>query len=221
MTQILGVVTRRSVFHVSDRLLSQRTGSSYIPFDRNSNKSVIFCATDAHVVAAYTGRAYLDNVPTDTFIAQSMLGLRLSGNGGFYGVGWPSSWTDIGRSVERLRQCLSDAFHRLPVHEREADFQVAVLGWRQKRGPNQLLTPLMWELSRPPGQPSEPFQVFRGPRWFNWMKGYTLTVMPDLPRSTVDWLRGGLRQHGENHLMRSRVFYLTVCAIATRHDQIR
>lgn len=196
MTQIFGVVTRKCVFHISDRLLSQRTAGTALPFDLNSNKSVIFCATDAHVVAAYTGRAYLDNIPTDTFIAQSLLGQPLSGSGGFFAVGPHASWTDIGRSVERLRQCLTDAFHRLPEKEQEADFQVSILGWRQRLVRNKRITPIIWELRRPPGQPNEPFKVSRHQRWWGWDRGYTFSMIPDAPSSIVEWMREEFRKHG-------------------------
>lgn len=196
MTQIIGVVTRRCVFHVSDRLLSQQTQAGALPFDRNSNKSVIFCATDAHVIAAYTGRAYLDHIPSDTFIAQSLLGSSLSGQGAFYSVGNPTTWTDVGRSVERLRQSLSDAFQRLPQSERGGAFQVSILGWRQRIRRNRRITPVIWELQRPRGRPNAPFQITRHQRWWGWDRGYTLSVIPDPPTGIVEWIRCELRQYG-------------------------
>src|SRR5262245_50483627 len=133
MTQNIGIVTRHHAFHVSDRLVTQKVGGKFDAFDDNSNKTVVFRAKDARVVVGYSGRAYLDNIPTDTFIARSLLGVGLRGEGGFYAVGFPPSWTDIGRSVERLSQDLSSALGRLPLSERRSSpLELMILGWRQR-----------------------------------------------------------------------------------------
>ena len=194
MTQIFGIVTRKCIFHISDRLLSQKEGDKFRAFDRYSNKSIIFTATDAHVVVAYTGRAYLDHIPTDTFISQSLIGQPLSENGGFYIVG-TSTWTDIGRSVERLLSCLTNAFQRLEEKDREANFQVSIIGWRQNRR-NKRLFPIVWEIQRPFGKINEPFEIDRNQRWWGWDRGYTCSMIPNAPSSIVQWMRYQLREHG-------------------------
>ena len=197
MTQVLQLVTRRHVFHVSDRLLSQRAGRTTVAFDSNCNKAIVFCATDAHVVVAYTGRAYLDHIPTDTFIAQSLVGSVLSEGGAFIGVAGPPVWTDIGRSVERLRHDLTEAFGRLPDADRTMNFQVSVMGWRQRRTRNKRITPVVWHLNREEGAHDRPFVIERGDRWWGWDRGYTLSGIPDVPTSIWTWLRDELRTHGD------------------------
>ena len=165
-------------------------------FDRNSNKSVVFRATDGHLVAAYTGHAYLDGIPTDTFIAQSLVGVNLSKPGGVYMFGRPPSWTDVGRSVERLRENLSIAFQRMPDSDRAIDLQVSVLGWRQRRTRNRRITPVVWELRRPEVR-DQVFKIFRYQRWWRWDGGFTATAVPDLRGNPiVDWMRAELRQFG-------------------------
>jgi hypothetical protein len=176
--------------------VSQSIGRSIVAFDRNSNKSVVFRATDGHLVAAYTGHAYLDGIPTDTFIAESLLGVNLSKPGGFFGVGHPASWTDVGRSVERLRGNLSAAFQRMPESDRAIDFQVSVLGWRQRRARNRRVTPVIWELRRSELR-GEIFQIFRHQRWWRWDQSFTTTTVPDLGRNPIlDWMRAELREFG-------------------------
>ena len=217
MTQILGVVTRKCVFHVSDRLLSRRTLHSVQPFNPNSNKAVIFCATDAQVIASYTGRAFLDHMPTDTFIAQSLLGRALSG-GAFLGVGCPSTWTDLGRSVERLRQDLSAAFRRLSSADRVESFEVSVLGWRQRHSRNRRITPVIWELRRPTDGIDCEFQATRHRRWWGWDRGYTLSAVPTVTdASIVEWMRGELRMRGNespDEIKRILVATLYKCSVA-------
>ena len=197
MTQIFGVVTRMYVFHVSDRLLTQRVGQAIVEFDRNSNKSVVFLAKDAHVVASYTGRAYLDGIPTDTFIARSLLGMSLPQSGAFISVGRPQSWTDIGRSVERLRQELSCAFQRLTINERSMDFQISILGWRQRQTRNKRFTPVVLEIRRAANSQSHEFQIIRHQRWWGWYKGYCLSYIPNVPQlSILEWMRNQFRGAG-------------------------
>jgi hypothetical protein len=183
MTQLIGVVTRKHVFHVSDRLLSQRTSNGIQTFDSNSNKAVIFCATDAHVVVSYTGRAYLNNIPTDTFIAENLIGLKL-GRGAFIGIGRPVSWTDIGRSVERLRQNLSVAFQALSAVDRQGYFRVSIMGWRQLRTRSKRVTPIIWELVRITGTEHE-FQLANNERWWRWDHGFNYQAIPNMPDPTL------------------------------------
>ncbi len=196
MTQIFSVVTRRCVFHVSDRLLSQKTTGSARPFDTNSNKVVVFRANDAQVVGSYTGRAYLDSIPSDMFIAQSLLGSPLSGSA-FESVGRAASWTDIGRSVERLRADLSSAFLRLPKQDRTPNFEVSILGWRQRIGRNRRITPVIWELKRSPGAYETEFRIVRHQRWWRWDWGFTLTSIPTLrDEGLVSSMLGRIRESG-------------------------
>lgn len=191
MTQILGVVTRKLVFHVSDRLLSQQTALGVQAFDRNSNKAVIFCARDAHVVVAYTGRAYLDNIPTDTFIAQSLLGQPLADRA-FMDIGYPTAWTDIGRSVKRLQEELCGALQRTPRAERNANFEVSILGWKQRRTRNKRIAPIIWDLR---WQTNDDLRLRRYQRWWAWFRSYVVSITPDPPDASIDqWMRAELRE---------------------------
>jgi len=223
MTQVFSVVTRNHVLHVSDRLISrQRDGASAVAFDRNSNKAVIFCARDAHVVVAFTGRAFLDHIPTDTFVAQSLAGANLTSRGAFFGIGARANWLDIGRSVERLRHDLTAAFRRLPVREREANFQVSILGWRQRYRRNRRIMPVVWHLERSTPDTDSEFQVQRHLRWWGWDRGYALSIIPEVSQEMEHWIRHHLRERGgESPAALKQVLIEAMCKCAsTRADTV-
>jgi hypothetical protein len=195
MTQILGLVTRQRVFHISDRLLSARTLRGVESCDPNSSKAVIFRATDAHVVVSYTGKAYLDGIPTDTFIAQSLAGRPLS-NGAFVHIPLGPTWTDIGRAVERLRQDLHNAFMRLSPAQRQLNFEVSILGWQQRRTRNRRVAPIIWDLCWTTKGAGGEFSLTRGQRWWAWHRAYTVTAIPTLDdTSIIEWMRAELHEH--------------------------
>jgi hypothetical protein len=70
MTLVLSVATPAYSLQVSDRLVSK--GGE--PFDPLANKNVVVRATDGLLVFGYTGLAFLDRMPTDTWIADRISG---------------------------------------------------------------------------------------------------------------------------------------------------
>jgi len=68
MTLVLAVATPAYCLHVSDRLVSK--GGH--PHDSVANKSVVFRARDGLLAFGYTGLAFLEAMPTDTWIAHSL-----------------------------------------------------------------------------------------------------------------------------------------------------
>jgi hypothetical protein len=70
MTLILSVATPACALHVGDRLVSKDEE----PHDPLANKSVVFRATDGLLAFGYTGLAFLEDVPTDTWIADVLSG---------------------------------------------------------------------------------------------------------------------------------------------------
>lgn len=192
MTQTFSVITRRCVFHVSDRLLTQGTTQ----FDPNSNKTVVFRAPDAQVIVGYSGRAYLDGLPTDTFIAQALIGVSLSGTGALIPVGKPASWVDIGRAVERLRVECEAALQRLPISDQVGHgLEISIVGWRQ-RPRNLRITPLVWTIDRPKGGNWSDLKVMRHLRWWPWYRNYMLVCVPDPPEGIIESVRADLRRRG-------------------------
>jgi hypothetical protein len=68
VTLVLAVATPTYSLHVSDRLVSK--GGA--PHDRLANKTVVFRATDGVLAFGYTGPAFIDNIPTDTWLADAL-----------------------------------------------------------------------------------------------------------------------------------------------------
>lgn len=61
MTLILSFANRLGVIQVVDRLLTKTKQDISRPFDRQSNKTLIYVARDAVVAISYTGLGYLDD----------------------------------------------------------------------------------------------------------------------------------------------------------------
>jgi hypothetical protein len=136
MTMVLGLVIRAHAFHVSDRLVTQRTAEAVSEFDPLANKTVIFRARDGVMTIGYSGRAYLDGVPTDVWIARSLT------EGNFapqFGIGSASvsrhNWRHVGPALERLRVDAQAAIAQLSEHERRSylqKFQIVGLRWTRR-----------------------------------------------------------------------------------------
>jgi hypothetical protein len=75
MTLILTFASPFYVLQVSDRLVTV----SGKEFDAVANKNVIYLARDADATIGYTGRAFVDRVPTDQWIAEKLGGSRAEG----------------------------------------------------------------------------------------------------------------------------------------------
>lgn len=78
MTLVLSVATPVYALHVSDRLVS-KAGT---PYDPLANKTVVLRATDGLLAFGYTGPAYVEGVPTDTWIAEAVSGEPGAGDTG-------------------------------------------------------------------------------------------------------------------------------------------
>lgn len=74
MTLIHTEITTRWVLQVSDRLLTVSKAGQIEQFDTRSNKTVVFHATDGIATLSYTGLAFLEGTPTDSWIASKLNG---------------------------------------------------------------------------------------------------------------------------------------------------
>ena len=117
-------MSRWRAFHVSDRLLTQSVGTTenprYQEFDPLSNKTVVLRTPDAFVVFGYSGRAYLDGMPTDSWIAQSLMGTSLTGGSFVWHLGGDPPAIPLSTSLWRLKLDCDAALSRLLVSERRA-----------------------------------------------------------------------------------------------------
>lgn len=127
MTLHLALCTRQFVLQLSDRLVTRGTE----PFDIASNKNVVYVARNGIVTFGYTGLAYLEGIPTDTWIAEKLTGFEtgaLANDGFTFRMGGLPMWLDVGAAanllVERLKPIYELTIRRgLPI-------SVQVAGWQ-------------------------------------------------------------------------------------------
>jgi hypothetical protein len=161
MTLILTEASIRYVLQVSDRLLTQ--GRRH--FDPVSNKTIVYLCRDALVSIAYSGHAYLDETPTDQWIAELLTGERFEGSHpGFLRIGPPKRSLDIGQSIELLKTELGSAILRLPPSVNPPTLHVILAGWQWGK---RQARPIATHIVNLPGTPST-FYVEKVPRYWHF-----------------------------------------------------
>jgi hypothetical protein len=74
MTLVITRASNRGVLQVADRLVTTQSGAR---FDELANKNLVYLAKDAIASIAYTGLAYLEELPTDVWLARELTGLEI------------------------------------------------------------------------------------------------------------------------------------------------
>jgi hypothetical protein len=178
MTLILTAVHRHGVTQVVDRLVTRRANGAAQQFDPRANKTVLFSARDAFVTLAYTGLAYIDGLPTDQWIAETLRDKPVAlGRDGrrpamlcFERV---ANWPSIGQALLRLASRLEATMSRLtPAVWRSAPITIVVAGWQQYRTKRPRAFGLT--IAKPKGRLTE---VLRFPRHLG--RGFGLITEPD------------------------------------------
>jgi hypothetical protein len=137
MTLVLSVATPAYSLQVSDRLVS-KAGE---PYDPLANKNVVLRATDGLLVFGYTGLAFLDGMPTDTWIADRVSGGACAETGGALAYG-NFAVRDVGSSLRAISQPLQSnaAF-------REYGGEICAVGWQwDGKGERGLVRNVLWRL---------------------------------------------------------------------------
>jgi hypothetical protein len=120
MTLVLSVSTPAYALHVSDRLVS-KAGRPHDPF---ANKTVVVRATDGLLAFGYTGPAFIEGVPTDSWIAEIVSGAISAGEPAAVRYGsFPVR--DVGRTL--LRLC--ERFRAERLFQRLGG-QIVATGWQ-------------------------------------------------------------------------------------------
>ena len=145
MTLIITAVRGLDVFQVSDRRVTQQTGTATSTWDPAANKAVVVRGTDFAVSMCYTGLAYIGDMPTDQFITQQVIGQRLivQSAGAFSGEPW---LTHLQGTAERLREGLDTAYGKLVRPDWRATGLQVVIGGIQRRTPRDAR--LIWVVSK-------------------------------------------------------------------------
>lgn len=138
MTLVLSVATPAYSLHVSDRLVSK----SGAPYDALANKTVVLRAIDGLLVLGYTGPAYMDGKPTDSWIASVVSrGSAVSDLGAIsYGE---FAVSDVGSTLRTLseRLCADRYFLRLGG-------QLSAVGWQwSAKRERALVRNVLWRFS--------------------------------------------------------------------------
>lgn len=137
MTLVLAVATPAYSLHVSDRLVSK--GGA--PHDRLANKTVVFRATDGVLAFGYTGPAFIENIPTDSWLADAVSGGHCAGDVGALSHGdFPVR--DVGASLRLVCQRL----RAQPLFVRHGG-EVSAVGWQwDGKRDGALVRDVLWVL---------------------------------------------------------------------------
>ena len=131
MTLALTKVSANYVLQVSDRLVTRRSsGEQHDPF---ANKNIIYAAKDGIVVIAYAGLAYLDDVPTDEWIAERLWGEPFEYRDGHpvaLQLGAKPKDIRLGPALRRLCGELQQTLRRLSGED--VSFELTAAGWELK-----------------------------------------------------------------------------------------
>jgi hypothetical protein len=138
MTLHITYVSPQYVLQVSDRLVTRQRPGGAVRFDPEANKTIIYVARDAFVSIGYSGRAYLDNRPTDQWIAEKLNGEEVGSRARVTGGGIPrriktgptGPWLDIGSAIRVLREELVAA-RDLRGAQRQDFPRLIVAGWQR------------------------------------------------------------------------------------------
>jgi hypothetical protein len=178
MTLILTAVHRHGVIQVVDRLVTRRANGGAEQFDPRANKTVLFSARDAFITLAYTGLAYIDGLPTDQWIAETLrdkpaaLG-RDGRRPAMLSFERVANWPSVGQAVLRLAIRLEAAMRRLtPTAWRSAPVTIVVAGWQQYRTKRPRAFGLT--IAKSAGRPTEVMRLRR-----HLGRGFGLITEPD------------------------------------------
>jgi hypothetical protein len=139
MTLILTAMHRHVLVQIVDRLVTQTVNGRIADFDPQSNKTVLFGTRDGFLTIAYTGLAYINELPTDHWIAETLRGLpvRLGRDGirpAALSMGRVANWPTIGRAIQRLKSGLEGAIATLrPMRWRTEPLSIVIAGWQLYR----------------------------------------------------------------------------------------
>ena len=159
MTLHISFLVNNWAFQIGDRLLSQKTGSHSNPFDKDSNKTIVFIPRNGIVSISYAGTAYIDDKPTDQWIAEILRGHEL-GKGQDSCHGLVNNWPDIGLAIQKLANILERIWPQLPKEQRDCNLEIAICGWQWPKN-RKKPSPILWYLINYSKDIYKPFEIIR------------------------------------------------------------
>jgi hypothetical protein len=132
MTLILARASKDYVLQVTDRLVTR--GNE--PFDTLANKNILYAAKNAVVAMAYTGQAFIGDVPTDQWIVETLSGRIFDRDRKPPFLSYvKTKVSDLGASIIRLKRSLECA----PIAPKwqqawlSSSFDLFINGWQWSR----------------------------------------------------------------------------------------
>lgn len=140
MTKIIAVSSAGLMCHGADRLVSAG-GSSFDPL---ANKTLVYSAPDALAAISYTGSAYLEDLPTDEWLARALTGIdeEITAPPGFTSGAstWRSQrygplprWPDVGGAAHLLAQELESVRPYLKPAETPPSLMITAVKSKRSR----------------------------------------------------------------------------------------
>jgi hypothetical protein len=157
MTLHISAIMQGHAIQVSDRLATTTARGGTRAFNPAMNKNVVYQATDALVSIGVSGRAYLEGIPSDRWVAEKLSGQDLSDGALTLRAGGPPD-KDLYHAVEDIRTGAEAAFRRLGRLDRRVEQSFAIVGWQRRR--RARAQPIVWVVRNSPLAP-ETFVVER------------------------------------------------------------
>jgi hypothetical protein len=154
---------------VTDRLLTQpKTGA---PFDRDANKNIIFHGRDGVAAIAYSGIAWIDDMPTDQWIVETIT-LEEWGRGeqrGSMSGGRPKRWPKLGHAMRLIAEAFDEQCRRFPNTVGAGAFEVLAVGYQATHSRSTWFRPISLSYQREAAARSG--VLSSGERWFRHPSG--------------------------------------------------
>jgi hypothetical protein len=209
MTLILARVSADFALQVTDRLVSEQISGQ--PFDKVSNKNILFIATNAVVVLAFTGAAFIEGIPTDHWLAQQLAGIEIDPFDPPALKADPHLHNrDLGRSLLTVR----DRLNQLRAEE-NPNILVAIHGWQWNS--KRRLRPLAGSIER--NTTDQGYAVLYSQRhWY--LDGAQTISSPVANFSPTELRRLSVELRGKEAQDAQRCLVQTVRGVARRNPRV-
>lgn len=135
MTAHFGLVSHAYTLQVGDRLLSTTTGNVVRPWDSYANKSLYVDCQNARAVVSFSGIAHIGKMPTDVWLARSILGDigdYITADQHFMRASNAFRLT-LGGVVSRIEDAVKADFYALPYSSKKEGLEILITGWTWRR----------------------------------------------------------------------------------------